>query len=238
MVIDFITYTLKKRLAEEVVRAESAETALKIDSFADVNYDASGKTIDFYNGYGDLIGSVDATDFIIDGMIESVYLSGTDLCIIFNTDAGQQDIIIDLTSFINPANYYTKDETDTLIGAEEARALSAETLIEERVDEIEEVTAIALNDLNNRIPDVSNYVTSAQVETQITNKGYATSGDVNTALANKYAPSTAGEAGQVVMSNGSGMPSWSSFKFWYGTQTQYDAITTKDSSTIYFVKPD
>jgi len=53
-----------------------------------------------------------------------------------------------------------------------------------------------------------------------------------------YGPTSAGSAGQVLQSNGSGAPVWSSFKMWFGTQTQYDAITTKDSSTIYFVKED
>lgn len=53
-----------------------------------------------------------------------------------------------------------------------------------------------------------------------------------------YTPTSAGSAGQILQSNGSGAPSWSTFKIWFGTQTQYDAITTKDSSTIYFVKED
>lgn len=55
---------------------------------------------------------------------------------------------------------------------------------------------------------------------------------------NIYAPTSAGTQNTPLLSNGSGAPVWASFKFWYGTQTQYDAITTKDSSTIYFVKPD
>jgi hypothetical protein len=53
-----------------------------------------------------------------------------------------------------------------------------------------------------------------------------------------FAPTSGGTAGQVLQSNGSGAPVWSTFKMWFGTQTQYDAITTKDSSTIYFVKED
>lgn len=54
-----------------------------------------------------------------------------------------------------------------------------------------------------------------------------------------YTPTSAGSAGQILQSNGAAnAPVWSSFKIWFGTQTQYDAITTKDSSTIYFVKED
>lgn len=60
----------------------------------------------------------------------------------------------------------------------------------------------------------------------------------NSSFGNIYAPTSAGTAGQVLQSNGSGAPVWSTFKMWYGNQTQYDAITTKDNNTIYFVKDD
>lgn len=161
----------------------------------------------------------------------------------------------------------------------------------ERVDEIEEVTSRALNDLNTRfsaytptsgfatingsgITDGGNLVIEGsgsggnaniieltQVEydaltaytedalyvitdaEEVDLNDYATSGDIQTlsaatvtALGKIYAPTTAGDSGQVVVSNGSGAPSWSSFKLWYGSQSDYDAITTKDSNTIYFVQ--
>lgn len=60
----------------------------------------------------------------------------------------------------------------------------------------------------------------------------------NSSFGNIYAPTSAGTAGQILQSNGSGAPVWSSFKIWFGTQTQYDAITTKDNNTIYFVTDD
>ena len=50
-----------------------------------------------------------------------------------------------------------------------------------------------------------------------------------------YAPSTSGQAGQFPMSTGLGQPSWSTYKFAFITQTQYDALTTKDANTIYFI---
>ena len=161
----------------------------------------------------------------------------------------------------------------------------------ERVDEIEEVTSRALNDLNTRfsaytptsgfatingsgITDGGNLViqggggggnaniielTQAEYDAltaytedalyvitdaeEVDLNDYATSGDIQTlsaatvtALGNIYAPTTAGDSGQVVVSNGSGVPSWSSFKFWYGSQSDYDAITTKDPNCIYFVQ--
>lgn len=50
-----------------------------------------------------------------------------------------------------------------------------------------------------------------------------------------YAPTSAGTAGQPLLSNGSGAPVWGTYKFAFISQSQYDAITTKDSTTIYFI---
>ena len=50
-------------------------------------------------------------------------------------------------------------------------------------------------------------------------------------------PTTWGASGQVLQSNGTdNAPTWSSFKIWVGSQNDYDAITNKDSNTIYFVQ--
>ena len=117
MVIDFITTPIWKALGEETDRAINAETALKRNSFADAEYVASEKTIYLSNGFGEVIDSIDCTDFVIDGMVESVSLSGNILTITFNTDAGKQSIDIDLTEFINPQNYYTKAETDNIVNS-------------------------------------------------------------------------------------------------------------------------
>ena len=174
MIIDFLTVNLKNALNSEIGRAQSAETALKSESFASADYDSSATTINFYNGFGDKIAEIDATDFVIDGMIENVTLSGTILTITFNTAAGKEDIEIDLSEFINPENYYTKTEIDTTISGlcqDIEQSFSA-------VDaEIETLSA-------NVETAIADFVTSAQVETQIVNKGYATSGDVNTLSGN------------------------------------------------------
>lgn len=117
MVIDFITTPIWKALGEETDRAVGAETALKRNSFADAEYVASEKMIYLSNGFGEVIDSIDCTDFVIDGMVESVTLNGNILTITFNTDAGKQNIDIDLTEFINPQNYYTKTETDNIVNS-------------------------------------------------------------------------------------------------------------------------
>lgn len=53
-----------------------------------------------------------------------------------------------------------------------------------------------------------------------------------------YAPTSAGTQNAVLLSNGSGAPVWASYKFQFITQTQYDALSTKDSTTIYFIVGD
>lgn len=81
------------------------------DYFDDAEYVSSAKTIVFRNN-GVQKATIDATDFIKDGMVSSVTISGGNLVITFNTDAGHEDITLSLTQIFNPNNYYTKDATD------------------------------------------------------------------------------------------------------------------------------
>ena len=151
------TGDLEALIEAEKQRALSAETSLldiiedevedrKAEAVANVSYDESGKTIDFYNKNGEKIASIDATDFIKDGMIDSVTLETTGdttyLVIVWNTDAGKQTTKIDLGDLFDADNYYTKAEVDTVVSglnaaitAEETRATSAETALEEAIDE-------------------------------------------------------------------------------------------------------
>ena len=50
-----------------------------------------------------------------------------------------------------------------------------------------------------------------------------------------YAPTSAGSAGQPLLSNGSGAPVWGAYKFQFISKSEYDALATKDSTTIYFI---
>ena len=134
----------------------------------------------------------------------------------------------------------------------EYNALSAYT--EDAIYVITDADAINMDD----------YATSAQVETQITSKGYITSGDVNTALAS-YTPTsgfstingsaiTAG--GNLVIEGGGDLSAyWTSAQtqtaittatanmvtsttvtnIWRGTQAQYDQISPKDPNALYII---
>ena len=84
-------------------------------------YDSDARKILLRHGTT-VISEIDAAPFIKDGMISNVMISPTvqgeapNLVITFNTDAGKNPISIPLSSVFNPTNYYTKTETDSLIG--------------------------------------------------------------------------------------------------------------------------
>lgn len=92
--------------------------------FGAVNYDKESKRINFYNTStgGTVLGYVDATDFIKDGMVNNVEIKevaekGACLVITFNSDSGKQAIEIPISQIFNADNYYTKSQTDSAIAA-------------------------------------------------------------------------------------------------------------------------
>ena len=177
--------------------------------FASVDYVSSAKTIFFYDKDNTEVGTVDATDFIKDGMVDEVYISGDTLYIVFNSDAGKETIEIPLSDIFNPNNYYTKDEVDSAItaatsgkvdtSAMTAYYTSAQTDTEinnavsgkadsSRVDEIEEVAASALTNLNSRVDELSgNSVTTGTVQSMITaaTSGFASTTYVDNSVSGK-----------------------------------------------------
>ena len=92
--------------------------------FGAVNYDKESKRINFYNTStgGTVLGYVDATDFIKDGMVSNVEIKdvaekGVCLVITFNNDSGKQAIEIPISQIFDASNYYTKSQTDSAIAA-------------------------------------------------------------------------------------------------------------------------
>ena len=79
---------------------------------ASLYYDSNTKRIELKNTSDAVISSIDATDFIKDGMLDSVTVSGGNLNFVFNTDAGKETISIPLTEFFDASAYYTKAEID------------------------------------------------------------------------------------------------------------------------------
>lgn len=66
-----------------------------------LDYDSGTKKIKLTGINSAVIAEIDAADFIKDGMVQSVELEGNNLVITFNTDAGTEEITVDLSKFID-----------------------------------------------------------------------------------------------------------------------------------------
>ena len=143
--------------------------------FDNAAYDSQEKKINFYHGDA-VVASVDATAFIKDGMVSNVEISGGNLVITFNVDAGKQDIVIPLSSIFNPENYYTKTEIDgqftdvnSRVDYEEMRVDDFETQLAGKQDTLTAGANITID--GNVISatggggggDMSNYYTKSEV---------------------------------------------------------------------------
>ena len=89
--------------------SNKANTSDIANFFDDAKYEDSGttKVINFYHG-NTIKATIDATDFIVDGMVDDVRIENGNLVIDFNTASGKQDISIPLTDIFDPSNYYDK----------------------------------------------------------------------------------------------------------------------------------
>jgi len=79
--------------------------------------------------------------------------------------------------------------------------------------------------------------TSTTLTSQLSTMTTAVSGkqDASTAVTHT-ASTTVGDSSQPVYISSNGVATPISYKFWVGTQADYDLIQNKDASTIYFIK--
>ena len=79
---------------------------------ASISYDSEAHEIYLKNSENTVLATVDASDFIVDGMVDNVEIDSSTnaLVITYNTDAGKQAISIPLTDIFDPSNYLTKSE--------------------------------------------------------------------------------------------------------------------------------
>ena len=75
-----------------------------ISSTFDVEYDQEHKQISFIGKNNSILGTVSTSDFVLDGMIDSVSVSTEEnekyLVFVFNTDAGKETIKVKVTDFM------------------------------------------------------------------------------------------------------------------------------------------
>lgn len=141
-------------------------------------YDSQTKKINFYHG-NTIKAQIDATAFIKDGMVDNVAISGSNLVITFNTDAGKEPISIPLTDIFNPANYYTKNEVDSALSGKVDN--STFNTLSGRVDTISgDVITVS-----GRVDTISGTVETVKQEIiTISGESYSKS-EVDTKLGNK-----------------------------------------------------
>lgn len=66
-----------------------------------LTYDSNTKKIALTGKNDAAVAEIDATDFIKDGMVDSVELEGNNLVFTFNTDSGKEEVSVDLSKFID-----------------------------------------------------------------------------------------------------------------------------------------
>lgn len=132
---------------------------------ASIAYYKATTAIQLKNEDGEVISSMDASDFIVDGMIESVEVIAGNLVIRFNTDAGKEDITIPISDIFDASNYYTTNEVDLKIN-ESIEALHLGGAAQKGVDD--EITALS----DGNVP------TSSAVKSYIVAQGFTTMGAV------------------------------------------------------------
>lgn len=109
-VVDGVTTALSGK-----VDKETGKSLIDLTTVVDgASYDSTNHLILFKNGTTTLF-SLDAAAFVKDGMVDTVTITGGNLVITFNTDAGKQAISIPITDIFDPANYYDKTATDNLL---------------------------------------------------------------------------------------------------------------------------
>ena len=140
-------------------------------AFKGVTYNSSTKKIEF-TCVDNTKKYLDATDFVKDGMVSSVAIEDGNLVITFNTDSGKEAIIIPLTDIFNPANYYTKVQTDDFLG--------------NKVDK-EQGKGLSTNDYTNNDKNKLNALPTNNELTTMLN------GKVDTADLNEYTKQVASE---------------------------------------------
>ena len=177
------------------------------NAFVGADYDSQTERINFYNASGSVVDYIDASAFIVDGMIDDVYIDNGYLVIDFNTASGKQDIRIPLTDIFPADDYYTKSDVDTKLNYYQTiSGLSAVTLstfvndvnfvttavtdeittalatLSGEVDTNEEVTSRALNLLNDELENKQDTLIAGDNITISGNTISATGGEIPTKL--------------------------------------------------------
>ena len=126
-----------------------------------LEWDSNAKSLKLYSG-NHLLGSVDGSTWVKDGMVESAAVVGNNLEITFNTDSGKEKISVPLTDVFNPDNYYNKTEIDSkfenvsisdeyVTGIENVMSIGAISVLNVKTNKITEGKYVDLPYVGNKL---------------------------------------------------------------------------------------
>ena len=143
-------------------------------------YDSSTHKIYLRHG-STTLSTIDANDFIKDGMVETAYVQGNNLVISFNTDAGKQPVNVPIADIFNANNYYTKaeinsagylqsfTETDPVFSASAAAGIQSSDITNwnSKTSNVGTITGITMNNTSQGTSGVVDLGTVITSETQL-----------------------------------------------------------------------
>ena len=150
------------------IKASDSLLALNenMELFSKISLSYEDNKIKLFGQNKEAISEIDASDFIKDGMLNQVELvqdpegeeAGTYLKLVFNTDAGKQPILVNVTRLVNQydgsklvlTGYQALEENATPI-TETDTVNEAIAKLAKLIEENEQIAAAALVDINNRI---------------------------------------------------------------------------------------
>lgn len=145
--------------AKTELEGKIAEAVLPF--FDGAEYVSADKKIVFKHG-DEVKAEIDASDFIKDGMVDSVVVEGGKLVISFNTESGKEAIEINISDIFDANNYYNKSDVDAMIAP-----LAVKSTVDSQID----TEVAALNDaIAQKVDKVDYDAKVAEIEASVATK--------------------------------------------------------------------
>ena len=174
------------KIDELVQSAKDYADAQDANTTYGIVYDSDAKEIKLVEGGTELV--IDATDFIKDGMVSNVELNAdNDLVITFNTDAGEEDIVVPLDKLIDVYSGIDGDRIKVTVEGNNIKAdIKAGTISKTYLDADVQASLGKADSALQSHQDISHLATKTELE-NVDKKfaDYTTTVDLNTELAKK-----------------------------------------------------
>lgn len=231
--------------------------------FGAVEYDSNSKRINFYHDSNSstVLGYVDATDFIKDGMVNNVQIknlvisgeSVSCLVVSFNTDAGMEDINIPISDIFNANNYYTSLEVDAKLDAKADSSAVTQEISDAVIGKVSTsaiVTALTSGNTNSQVPSAKAVYDRFSEDEEVTARALidlqenkaessaltAVQDSLSGYVQTSHVTSAVTSGSTDVITSGGVYAQMGGLKLLKLTQAQYDALSgNTDSNTMYVI---